>query len=212
MNTGSPSAVAIDCVFDTAGYNTSAAGNFNLFNCTVMNSGSQIAGTQSAISVNNGGSVTNCLIKDQRWNGIYVRGGMSPVVGNIIQNCAGIGIDALAPSGGSGHYTAAPIMNNTVHACGSHGIRVASYELLVTKNLITGIVGAGAYGLNTTYSAQPGLAVAGGVSGNNFSGCTTNCNISLMPSDTTLDPQYVNAPTDLTPTNTALRYLDGVGV
>jgi len=45
---------------------------------------------------------------------------------------------------------------------------------------------------------------------NVFYGCTSNTNVTALTT-TTLDPQFANAPVDLTPTNTALRVIGGVG-
>lgn len=209
INLGTPQCQAINCVFDTAGYDSQASNNYLLMNCTLMNSGLQTATTRVAVNLSGGGGVINCHIKDQRGHGVNVAPGMSVgVIGTIIQNCGGNGI--VVGANGSNPYAGTVITNNTIHACGGHGINTSRNDVLITKNIISGITGAGMYGINATGSA---IALTGyaGLAGNNFHGNTTNSNVSLSPLDSTVDPQYVNAPTDLTPQNTALRYLSGVG-
>ena len=206
-----PQARAIDCVFDTAGYDTQAVQNYTLYNCTVMNSGAQIPVT-TRFAVNNagGGGVINCHIKDQRGRGIYIGPGHGlGVLDSIIQNCSDSGI--VVGANGSNPYTGTTIANNTIYDCGGHGIESSQNNVTITKNLICNITGEGKYGLYATYSPTS-ITDHAGVSGNNYSGCTNNSNLALSPADSTLDPQFANAPDDLTPTNTALRYIDGVGV
>ncbi len=210
LNTGSYQAWLIDCVVDLGGFSTTGATNYNVLQCTFMNSGTQVAGTGSGINLTNGGSATNCHVKDLRNVGIAMRAGLSPVVGCIVQNCTGDGITITDASGGSGHYTGGPVMNNTIYGCGGHGITIVNRETAVFDNLISNITGAGKYGISATY-AIGAVNTYAGVRRNNFHGCTSNSNVALSALDTTLDPQYVNAPDDLTPTNTSLRYLSGVG-
>lgn len=209
INSGTPVCQAINCVFDTAGYDSQVANSYLLLNCTVMNSGVQTATTRTSVNLAMGGGVINCHIKDQRGHGVNVTPGHSVgVIGTIIQNCSGNGI--IVGANGANPYTGTVITNNTIHACGGHGISTSRNDVLITKNIISGITGAGMYGINATGSviAMTGYA---GLAGNNFHGNTANSNVSLSPLDSTVDPQYVNAPTDLTPQNTALRYLSGVG-
>lgn len=209
VGSGGPAAVAVNCVFDTAGYDTQATNNYLLVNCLVMNSGVQTTTTRTSVNLSMGGGVINSHIKDQRGNGInVVPGHSSGVVGSIIQNCSGHGI--VVGANGANPYTGTVITNNTIHACGGHGISTTRNDVLISKNIVSGIIGAGMYGINATGSAIAMTNFAG-LSGNNFHGNTTNSNVSLSPLDSTVDPQYVNAPTDLTPQNTALRYLSGVG-
>lgn len=206
---GTPQCQAINCVFDTAGYDAQAANNYLLMNCTLMNSGVQTATTRNTVNLSGGGGVINCHIKDQRGHGVNVTPGHSAgVIGTIIQNCGGSGI--VVGANGSNPYTGTVITNNTIHACGGHGINTSRNDVLITKNIISGITGAGMYGINFTGSAIASTDHVG-LAGNNFHGNTTNSNVSLSPLDSTVNPQYVNAPTDLTPQNTALRYLSGVG-
>lgn len=207
---GSYSSWAIDCVFDTAGYSAHGGTNFNFLNCSVINTGAQsAAGTYSGLFLGAGGSAINCHVKDQRNIGITAKYGMAQVIGCVVQNCAGVGI--LSASGGSNMFAGHPIMNNTVHGCGGHGIQAADPLVLIRNNIISGITGNGAYGLYATYAAKYALQDHAGASGNVFYDCTNNSNLALSADDLTVNPLYANAPDDLTPTNTALRYLSGVG-
>lgn len=198
-----------NCVIDSGGFDATQVTNGGLFNSSLINTGTQVVGTRPCVNNSLGGMVYNCLIKDQRFTGIELAIGYSNVVGCVIQNCAGDGIYSPTNQPYAGRHS--HVINNTIHNCGGHGINTQNALVHIQNNLITNITGAGKYGL---YVASGGRAAAqdyGKVCRNNFYGCTNNSNLTISALDTTNDPQYVNAPVDLTPTNTALRYLSGIG-
>lgn len=209
MNTvGSPGgSILMDSIVDTGGLSTRGVQNMNVVRCTFMNSGAQTVTTAfSAIDNGTGGVAIDCVVKDQRGNGITAKPGNSVITGNVVQNCLGVGIVTTAYTGG-----AAPgyIANNTVYACGGDGINLASgvNGATVTRNLV---VGCGGYGINRASASSAESMIR--VTGNNFWGNTLGAsNLALGSTDTELDPQFENAPSNLTPTNLALRYLGGVG-
>jgi len=206
---GSPGAsMLVDCLVDSGGLATRGVTAMNALRCTFLNSGAQTTtSTSAAVDNNLGGAAIDCIVKDQRGDGIRVKPGTGMATGNVVQNCLGSGIVLSAYSGASvpGH-----VMNNTVYGCGGHGIdaSAANNGATITRNLICN---NGGYGINRSTSANaadPAVRIAG----NNFYGNTLGAsNMPLSPLDTELDPQFANAPTDLTPTNLLLRYLGGVG-
>lgn len=210
MNTtsaGPGTSILMESIVDTGGFATRGVLNMNAVRCTFMNSGAQTGAISiSAIDNSAGGVAIDCLVKDQRGNGILARPGSSVVVGNVVQNCLGAGVVVAAASG-----SAAPgyIANNTVYACGGDGINLVSSAngATVTRNLV---VGCGGYGINRASANSADSMIR--VTGNNFWGNTLGAsNLALRSTDTELDPQFENAPSNLTPTNLALRYLGGVG-
>lgn len=205
---GSPGAsILMDSIIDTGGLPTRGVSNMNVVRCTFMNSGARTVATSSAVVDNaTGGVVIDCIVKDQRGHGIQAKSGNSVVTGNVVQDCLGNGISTSAYTGG-----AAPgyIANNTVYGCGGDGINLLSGAngATVTRNLI---VGCGGYGINRLYANSADSEIR--VAANNFWGNTSGAsNLVLCPTDTELDPQFESAPSNLTPTNLALRYLGGVG-
>lgn len=205
---GSPGgSILMDSIIDTGGLSTRGVQNMNVVRCTFMNSGAQTVATSfAAIDNGVGGIAIDCIVKDQRGHGIQAKSGNSVVTGNVVQNCLGNGIYTSTHTGG-----AAPgyIANNTVYGCSGDGINLLSGAngATVTRNLI---VGCGGYGINRL-SANSGDSEIR-VTANNFWGNTSGAsNLALGPTDTELDPQFESAPSNLTPTNLALRYLGGVG-
>lgn len=209
MNTvGSPGgSILMDSIIDTGGLSTRGVQNMNVVRCTFMNSGAQTVATSfAAIDNGVGGIAIDCIVKDQRGHGIQAKPGNSVITGNVVQNCLGNGIYTSAYTVG-----AAPgyIANNTVYGCGGDGINLLSGAngATVTRNLI---VGCGGYGINRLSANSADSEIR--VTANNLWGNTSGAsNLALGPTDTELDPQFENAPSNLTPTNLALRYLGGVG-
>jgi hypothetical protein len=210
---GGAYSVAQNCVFDSSGQDATQVSSVTLLRCSFINTGNQAVGTRpiyASYGSNYGVMLIDCLFKDQRFNACDF-GMLSLVEGCIFQNNNG---DGLVLAGTTGSNNASWIVrNNTFYNNAGHGINLAVGNATIVDNLIVGHTGAGKYGINiadgvanATYTYS-----AGALSGNNFYGNTTNSNIALGSGNTTLDPQFVNAPTDLTPTNTALRYLSGVG-
>ena len=198
----------MDSIVDTGGFAVRGVLNMHVVRCTFMNSGAQ-ASTSTFAAVDNtvGGVVIDCIVKDQRGNGIVVRPGSSLAIGNVVQNCLGSGILTVA-AGGQG--APGSISNNTVYGCGGDGVNLvaAANASVVARNLI---VGCGGYGINRASSATSADTLLRVVA-NNFWGNTSGAsNLALGPTDTQLDPQFESAPSNLTPTNLALRYLGGVG-
>ena len=82
----------------------------------------------------------------------------------------------------------------------------------VSDNIISSITGSGKHGIYIADGVvRSAVESVGAVCRNNFYGCTSNSNISIGSRNLTLNPNYANAPVDLTPTNTSLRFLGGVG-
>jgi hypothetical protein len=209
--TGSGLGWLIDCVVDTAGFSTSGLTNYNALRCSFINTGTQAASSNTAVAngaSSAGGAVVDCLVKDQRGAGIAIHLGRGGCTGNIVQSCQGSGIFSFATVAASfGH----PISGNTVYNCGSHGISLNAAASLCFGNLIVGINGAGAFGLHLNYANDEAARNETRVGGQVFWDCATPCNFGLGALDQVLDPMFVNAPSDLTPTNPALRYVGGVG-
>ena len=81
----------------------------------------------------------------------------------------------------------------------------------VYDNLVSGVTGAN-YGLYVSDGIK--LAVnlhsASNLGRNNFHNCSNISNVTLPSSTLQVDPQFISA-LNPTPTNTALRVLNGVG-
>ena len=209
VTSGASGTVLIDCVLDSGGNDATQATAGTLIECLVMNSGNQTPGTRFAVVMSGSyySRVVRTLIKDQRGGGVstdmttYGNG----VTDSIIQNCGGDGIAITGTGAPKASFT-----GNTIHGNAGHGINVGSVAAIVMNNLITGHTGSGKYGLFRSAAAASALDGQRFL-GNNYHGNTDNSNYALDATETTLDPQYVNAPLDLTPTNLALRRLAGVG-
>lgn len=210
---GAGSTAVIDCVFDQAGFDSTQIADCSAINCSFINSGTQLSGTRAAVTLNTnnpyGAVVERCHVKDQRGDGVSMTFGRGTVRNSIIQNCQGNGI-TIATSLSTAQANV-PVCNNTIHDNLGHGIQIDAPQGILCDNIISNHTGSGKHGI--FWSAAP-VGYARDytrVARNNFHGNTTNSNYALSALDTTIDPQYVNAPTDLTPQNTALRYLSGVG-
>ena len=207
-------ATLYDCVMDQAGFDSRQITNVSVDRCSFINTGSQVAGTRSAYGQNSVtgrmAAVKNSLFKDLRFTAITVAAGQIPIDGNVIQNCQGDGIVLTSETWGNGY---GGVTNNTVHGVAGHGISLpGASTCLVTDNMVTGITGAGKFGINIVgVSSAAMLQSAARIARNNLYGNTNNSNLVLQGSNTTIDPQYANAPVDLTPTNMALRSIGGVG-
>lgn len=204
---------AENCVFDQAGFDAIQVNQAVVSRCSFINTGTQVAGTSYAYSnlaVSISAAVLNCHFKDLRGGGIRADPSTT-IVGNIVQNCGSHGINYSALALGVNYSSAVGVVGNTVHGNKGHGIVLNNALALCADNLITGHTVPGTNGL--FYSADPGQYGRNfaRTARNNFYGNAANSNYALSAIDTTIDPQYVNAPTDLTPQNTALRYLSGVG-
>lgn len=207
-SSGSPGASAlIDSIVDTGGLATRGVQNMNAVRCTFMNSGAQTVATSFfAIDNATGGIAIDCIVKDQRGGGIQTKSGNSVVTGNVVQNCLGVGIQTTTYTGGA---ALGYIANNTVFGCGGDGISLLSGAngATVTRNLV---VGCGGYGINKL-SANAADSAIRATANNLWGNAIGASNLALGPTDTEIDPQFESAPSNLTPTNTALRYLGGVG-
>lgn len=202
----------VDCVLDTGGFDATQVSLASVDRCSIINTGAQAPGVRPAIVFNSvWGSITRTIIKDQRSSGISMAGMINRAVvqGNIIQNCLGDGIVGTKATQYAGEVA---VYGNTIYGNGGHGISINSFDCLVTENIIAGHVSAGKYGLYCT-----GIETAARkygtckVTRNNFYGNTNDANFSLSSSDLTIDPLFVGAPSNLTPTNPLLRTLAGVG-
>lgn len=204
--TGSNFLMAINCVFDTGGFDVQSIFNANAYQCTFMNSGPQTVGVRYAINNSGASGILNCIIKDQRYRGALIVGGRSAVQGCIFQNNldAGLAVSALNQTS---YASAAPISGNTFYGNGSHGLFLSDAYPVIFGNLFSDNVGYGIF-----QSGTDGAASAQRIFLNNFHNNTSGVsNFTLSSDTTTLNPAYFNAPTDLTPTNIALRYTGGVG-
>lgn len=212
---GVSSHVAYNCVFDQCGFDSRQMMNGHAYRCSFINTGSQTVGTRPAFAQDSTtgrySTIRDCLFKDLKYTAIAVASMQVNIIGNIIQNCSGDGItltseNYLQSFGG--------ILNNTIYDCAGHGISMISTKNnIIQNNIIANITGSGKYGV---YVSGAELSAAGAnsaihLAGNNFYGNTSNCNVPISTTNTTLDPQFANAPVDLTPTNTALRVIGGVG-
>lgn len=206
--------MAYNCVFDSGGFDATLVSDVGCIQCTFQNTGAQTAGTKYAFvcdSTAGGVSVPfiNNLVKDQRGGGISVLDNRAIVIGNIVQNCLGDGIYVAA---GANTQNIGITMQNTIYNCGGDGLSVADSHHKAYANLITNITGSGKFGIKVRDSVvRAGRDSKIRTSRNNIYGCTTAVNISGSAQDLALNPTYANAPTDLTPTNTSLRFLGGVG-
>lgn len=205
------SASAYDCVFDAAGFDAQQVSNVSCTQCSFVNTGTQAVGTKYAYK-NTGLNdwVKDCLFKDQRFGAMNTTSSTF-VVGNIIQNCNGDGINCVVASAGPS-YGFGLISGNTIYQGTGHGISVNLSNVHILNNIIYGVTGSGKYGVYVADGVNRAIKDTGTfLAENDFYGCTNNSNITLASSNLTLDPTFVNAPTDLTPTNTSLRILGGVG-
>lgn len=204
--------LCVDCVFDTGGFDATQITTASVDRCSFINTGAQLPGTRQTLVYSSGwGAVTRSIIKDQRGDGISMNGTINrvAVVGNIIQNCLGNGITGTKATLYLGEVA---LNGNTIYGNGGHGISVNSFDCLVHENIIANHTGSGKYGIYCSGSETAARQHdACKLNRNNYYGNTTAANFALSSDDMTIDPQFANAPTDLTPTNTALRILGGVG-
>jgi len=209
--------LATNCVFDQGGFNARMVTSISLDRCSFINTGAQTTGTQAAFTTDaNTGrypTIRNCLFKDLNCeSAIKLPSGQAHVIGNVIQNCSGTGISVTMYDIAT--YSAGFIDGNTIDSCGGHGIELTSfYGNHVINNIISNITTSGKYGVYVTSGASTASAKYSSVrvAHNNFYGNTNNCNVAIPSTNGEIDPQYANAPSDLTPTNTALRVLAGIG-
>ena len=209
----STACLAVNCVFDQGGFDSTQVTYSACINCTFINTGTQVAGTRHAIVLGAGGgygqSILSCHIKDIRGPGINLivsRG--ATVLNTIIQNCGSDGINITTASG----VNTLAVSGCTLYGNAGHGITIDGTTHVVKDCLITNHTTSGKYGLY--YSVTPagyGRYIAPLQHSNAFYGNNADCNYALASDDLVANPQFVNAPTDLTPTNTAMRYLAGVG-
>jgi hypothetical protein len=206
--------LAYNCVFDSGGFDATLATDVGCIQCTFQNTGGQTAGTKFAYVADStacGVAVPfiNNLVKDLRGGGVSVYDHRAMVVGNVIQNCLGDGLYVVA---GANTQNVGLHIQNTIYNCGGDGISVPDSTTLAFTNLVTNITGSGKYGIKVRDSVVRGVRNSKvRTARNNIYGCTTATNISGSAHDLAIDPTYANAPTDLTPTNTALRFIGGVG-
>lgn len=206
--------VVENCVFDTGGFDAIQLSSVSAYFCSIINTGSQVPGTQvayDASSTDISQVIIGLHVKDVRGVGVKI-GTRASMANSIVQNCGSHGIDATAITGlGANYNIGVSVTGCTIHGNGGSGILISNPYSLCADNLISGHVAPGKYGIE--YTANPTVSGRNHArtARNNFYGNTNNSNYALSALDTTIDPQYVNAPTDLTPTNTALRYLAGIG-
>jgi len=207
--------VLYNCVIDQSGFDANLLATCSAIRCTFLNTGSQTVGTRQAIAqdIATGRvfTIDGCLFKDLKFTAILVRSGQITVTNNIIQNCGGNGIEFNVDDYPQTHSL---IRNNTIYGGLGHGVSVPSWRYAsVYANIFANITGSGKYAVNILSTTAIAMLdeSASRLAMNNFYGNTSNCNVTLNASNTTLDPQFANAPVDLTPTNTALRVIGGVG-
>lgn len=203
--------VMVNCVLDSGGHDCTQVSNASAINCTIMNSGARAQGTQVPVV---GGSyqvstLKNLLIKDQRFSGLSAYPSISNVENIVVQNCLGDGIKLIYVNGVA-NVLRRPLAGCTVYNCTGHGIVSDSKLIPIIGNSIHSINGSGKYGIYITGTADS-MGLDEIIKRNNIYNCANPSNVTLPSSNTALDPQFVNAPSDLTPTNTGLRYLDGIG-
>lgn len=201
-----------DCVVDQAGFDATMLTSASAINCSFINTGTQTVGTKYTIVDPSGQTygevIKNCLIKDQRFGAISGGSFRTHVLDTVIQNCGGNAIYI----GLTGANNAGLIMGNTVYGGKGHGIVVPTSKSTVLNNNIYGITESGKYAIYITDAVvRSAINTIAHTSRNNIYGCTLSSNVALSTLALAIDPQFVNAPTDLTPTNTGLRILAGIG-
>lgn len=202
-----------NCVFDQGGFDSVQTSTVSAFYCSYINTGSQTPGVNPAVRSTGTQNTTvfyGIHVKDVRGPGVYLDN-KGVISNSIIQNCGSHGIVLVGAVVGENYNTGVTIHGCTIHGNLGDGININTAMTRVSDNLITGHTTPGTHGID--FTAPPGSFGRNfaRVAKNNFFGNSSNSNYSLSALDTTIDPQYVNAPTDLTPTNTALRYLAGIG-
>lgn len=209
--TSGGASLAENCVFDQSGFDAIQATNVSLLNCSFVNTGAQTLGTQPSIKITNVVScfIKNTLIKDQRATGVLLDAYLSYISDSIIQNCSSNGIEITATTG---LYSASIGMQNcTIYGNVGHGVVINKPYMSMKNNVIAAHSTAGKHGLYWSAAPSGYAREYARTSRSNFYGNNSNSNEPLSSLDTTIDPQFANAPVDLTPTNTALRIIGGVG-
>ncbi len=206
--------LAFNCVFDSGGFDMTQVTSVSVDRCSFINTGLQSLGTRPALVLSAtaySASITNSLFKDQRFKGAVCGIFGGSIHGNIFQNNNGDGLEITTPS--LGYNGPMIVENNTFYNNAGHGILSAIGNLNIRSNVFASHTGSGKYGIYITdgLNAASHSVSGSSLAGNCFYGNTNNSNIPLPASTLTVDPQFANAPVDLTPTNTALRTIGGVG-
>lgn len=185
-----------NCKFDQNGNDIAGVSeSHNVAYCYFFNSGSTTAGTSYAISPGAyAPTYYGNYINGWRAGGISVDSDAAIIVNNIIANCKGITSAIEMAGGGAGVLSA--IIGNTIVNNSGDGVRhsqIASRNIPFYNNIIAN---NGGYGRNFTVgTTAENNRVSKMTFNNNYFGNASGVinGISLAATDTTLDPQFINA-------------------